>query len=74
MTDAPKASSRQNPNETGSIRPQTATQNATRVCQPAVVDDPELAAVVSAWPELPEAIRTGIVAMSRASSEKRSTE
>jgi hypothetical protein len=25
--------------------------------------DPDLAAVVAAWPELPEAIRAGIVAM-----------
>jgi hypothetical protein len=28
--------------------------------------DPDLAAVVAAWPELPEAIRAGIVAMVRA--------
>jgi hypothetical protein len=26
-------------------------------------NDPDLAAVVAAWPELPEAIRAGIVAM-----------
>jgi hypothetical protein len=26
-------------------------------------DDPELAAVVAAWPRLPEAIRAGIMAM-----------
>jgi hypothetical protein len=28
--------------------------------------DPDLAAVVAAWPELPEAIRAGIVAMVKA--------
>jgi hypothetical protein len=28
--------------------------------------DPELAAVVATWPELPEAIRAGIVAMVKA--------
>jgi len=30
--------------------------------------DPDLAAVVSAWPDLPEAIRSGIVAMVKAAS------
>ena len=34
-----------------------------------VTDD--LAAVVDAWPELPEAIRAGIVAMVKAASSKR---
>ena len=29
-------------------------------------DYPDLAAVVAAWPELPDAIRTGIVAMVKA--------
>jgi hypothetical protein len=32
--------------------------------------DPDLAAVVTAWPELPEAIKAGILAMVRAASEK----
>jgi len=32
--------------------------------------DPGLAAVVAAWPELPEAIRAGIVAMVRAALGK----
>ena len=32
--------------------------------------DPGLAAVVAAWPELPEAIRAGIVAMVKAASGK----
>jgi hypothetical protein len=30
--------------------------------------DPDLAIVVAAWPELPEAIRAGIVAMVKAAS------
>jgi hypothetical protein len=30
--------------------------------------DPELATVVAAWPELPAALRAGIVAMVKASS------
>ena len=30
--------------------------------------DPDLAAVISSWPELPEAIRVGIVAMVKAAS------
>ena len=34
--------------------------------QTSTEDDPNLAAVVAAWPELPEAIRAGIVAMARA--------
>jgi hypothetical protein len=32
--------------------------------------DTELAAVVAAWPELPQAIRTGILAIVRAAVEK----
>ncbi len=61
-----QAQSRQYPNESGSIRPLTATQNATRL----LPDDPGLAAVVEAWPELPEAIRTGIVAMVKAAERR----
>jgi hypothetical protein len=33
-----------------------------------VTDDPDLAAVVAAWPKLPEAIRAGILAMVKAAS------
>jgi len=62
----PSPSSRQYPNESGSIRPLTATQSATHPCQPAVTTDPDLAAVVDAWPELPEAIKAGIVAIVKA--------
>ena len=33
--------------------------------------DPDLAAVVAAWPELPEAIKAGILAMVKAASGSR---
>jgi hypothetical protein len=46
-----------------SVRPQTATQNATPEC---VVADPDLSAVAAAWPDLPEAIKAGIVAIVKA--------
>jgi hypothetical protein len=32
---------------------------------------PDLAAIVDAWPELPEAIRAGILAMEKAASAER---
>ncbi len=32
-------------------------------------NDPELAAIVSAWPTLPEAVRRGILAMVKASDQ-----
>ncbi len=57
---------RQYPNESGSIRPSTATQNATRL----LPDDPDLAAVVEAWPDLPEAIKAGIMALVQTSWRK----
>jgi hypothetical protein len=62
------SSLRQDTTETDSIRPPTATQNATRPCQPHVTEDPSLAAVVDAWPELPEALKAGMVAMVKAAS------
>jgi hypothetical protein len=58
----PTPSSRQDAIVTDPIRPPTATQNATHL----LPDDPGLAAVVDAWPDLPEAIKAGIVAMVRA--------
>jgi len=58
----PTPSSRQDTTESDPIRPLTATQNATRLLPE---DDPGLAAVVDAWPELPGAIKAGIVAMVR---------
>jgi len=36
-----------------------------------VVDNPNLAAVVKAWPDLPEAIKAGIVAMVKAARARR---
>jgi hypothetical protein len=47
------------------VRTLRATHGATPEC---VVADPDLAAVVDAWPELPEAIKAGIVAMVKASA------
>src|SRR5271157_6213513 len=59
----PTPSSRQDTTDSASIRPPTATQNAPPHC---VVADPGLAAVVDAWPDLPEAMKAGIVAMVKA--------
>ena len=53
--------SRQSPTRPAPARPLTATQSATHFL-------PDLAEVIDAWPELPEAIRAGILAMVRASS------
>ena len=49
-----------------------ATRGATRVCVVVHVpeDNPDLAAVVEAWPHLPEALKAGIVAMVKAASGK----
>jgi hypothetical protein len=38
---------------------------------PTVLADPDLAAVVNAWPELPEAIKAGILAMVKAAQRNR---
>jgi hypothetical protein len=54
------------PNESGSTRLPIATKIATTQSE---VGDPDLAAVVEAWPELPEAIKAGIVAMVKAASK-----
>jgi len=62
-------SSRQHPYQSDSIRPLTADQKADRLCPPHVTNDPDLAAVAEAWPELPEAIKAGIVAMVKAASK-----
>jgi len=51
---------RQYPAQSGLSWPLTATPNAT------LLPDPDLAAMVDAWPDLPEAIKAGIVAMVRA--------
>jgi hypothetical protein len=54
--------SRQHPTGPAPGRPPTATQTATHL----LPDDTDLAAVVAAWPRLPEALRAGIVALVRA--------
>jgi hypothetical protein len=53
------------PDKSGPNRTPTATENATHL----LPDDPDLAAVVDAWPHLPEAIRAAIVAMVNAASK-----
>ncbi len=60
--------SRLNPTASDRIRPPRATRGATRVCAvaPALDDNPGLAAVVEAWPDLPEALKAGILAMVKA--------
>ena len=62
----PIPSSRQYPNESGSIRPLTATQNATRL----LPDDPGLAAVVEAWPDSPRRSRPASWRWSRPQRER----
>ncbi len=44
------------------------SHGTTSGTKPAPID-PDLAAVVKAWPELPEAVKAGIVAMVKAASE-----
>ena len=55
--------SRREPAGSDSRRPPRATKSATRP----LPEDLDLAAVVSAWPNLPDAVRAGILAMVRAS-------
>ena len=43
---------------------QATTSNSTSSQQP---NDPDLAVVIGAWPELPDAVRAGILAMVKAS-------
>jgi len=50
---------RQRATANGGRRPARGTESATSP----LPDDPDLAVVVAAWPELPEAVRAGIVAM-----------
>jgi hypothetical protein len=61
--NCPISSTRPNPHRRADIRTPTATKSATTYPE---VADPDLAAVVAAWPTLPEAIRAGIVAMVKA--------
>ena len=50
--------------------PSSAPQYATRDRVVAPQTDPDLAALVAAWPELPEALKAGIVAMVRVALQK----
>jgi len=64
----PTPSSRPNPAVPGPSRSLRATRGVTRVCvvAPAPEANPDLAAVVEAWPDLPEALKAGIGAMVKA--------
>ena len=52
------------PNDLRQTTPSVAPHLSTDTCK----TDPDLAVAVAAWSELPEAIRTGIVAMVKAAS------
>jgi hypothetical protein len=56
--------SRQRATASGSRRPPRATKSATS----GSVVDPDLAAIMDAWPNLPEVVRAGIVAIVRAAA------
>ena len=73
--DSSITSSRQHANESGSNRPPTASENASVENAYALnsnADDPDLTTVVEAWPDLPEAIKAGILAMVKAAAGKMS--
>jgi hypothetical protein len=56
---------RQDPTPSDPTRPQTATETATSP----LPDDPDFALIASAWSQLPQAIRAGILAMVKDSLE-----
>ncbi len=56
--------SSQQATENNAVRP----LRATRVATPLLPDDPDLAAVVVAWPDLPDALRAGILAIIKAAA------
>ena len=63
----PIPSLRQYATDSDSKRPPTASENAGGLASALdVTGDPDLAAVVATWPELPEALKAGIVAMVKA--------
>ena len=64
----PGTTSRQNPTGTAPTRPLRATESATGFDTGLTPADPALAALVDAWPTLPEPIKAGIVAMVRAAA------
>ena len=49
--------------------PQSGTVSAEHLPNDSCKTDPDLAAVVAAWPDLPEAIKSGIIAMVKAASK-----
>jgi hypothetical protein len=53
--------SRHDTSESDTTRPPRATHGATQLPS----DDPDLAAIVAAWPDLPETIKAGIMGMVR---------
>ncbi len=59
------------PDEPGPARTQTAAEIATTF---GTLGDPELADLVAAWPDLPEAIKSGIMPMVKASQRRRSVD
>ncbi len=61
QADSPQGSL---PNDLRQPAPSGAHYLPTDTCK----TDPDLAAVVAAWPELPEALKAGIVAMVKATS------
>jgi hypothetical protein len=63
-TNADRRHLRQGATTNGNTRPGCATESATS----SLNDDPDLAVVVAAWPELPVAVRAGIVAMVKAAT------
>ena len=58
---------RENPEKT-TVSEQGGAESGAHAA-PMIVSDPDLAAVVTTWPELPEAVRAGIVAMVRTVSD-----
>jgi hypothetical protein len=56
-------SSRQKATDSATKRPQTATEYATTRCEVVYPLSADLQFIVDVWPQLPEAVRAGIVAM-----------
>src|SRR5262245_32193256 len=63
-------SSRTEAHRSVSVRPPTATGNATGLLPELLPADPGLATVVDAWSSLPDAIKAGILALVKAATGK----
>lgn len=60
-----------NPSESrGKRESATARSKNVAILEDSLAIDPDLAAVIDAWPDLPDAVRAGIVAMVRAATEE----